>query len=140
MPHDASSDRRAAAKRRPSLRVVARALLGLAEVAITERNWPEATDYITRARTAGPNDPAPGIALVKLESLRQDWKDAVTTASRIADAVNQEFHKQVASVLDSRRVDVNVADTGSPSVPLHARGTALSRSNLRVPSLTLCRS
>ncbi|HTA81074.1 MAG TPA: flagellar basal body P-ring protein FlgI [Terracidiphilus sp.] len=41
-----------------------------------------------------------------------------TTASRIADAVNQEFHKQVASVLDSRRVDVNVADAGAPSVPL----------------------
>jgi flagellar P-ring protein FlgI len=41
-----------------------------------------------------------------------------TTARQIAEAVNEDFHKQVASVLDSSRVDVNVADTGAPSVPL----------------------
>lgn len=39
-----------------------------------------------------------------------------TTAKEIADAVNQNFHKSVASALDSTRVDVNVADTGSLSV------------------------
>ena len=41
-----------------------------------------------------------------------------TTARRIAEAVNEEFHKAVASVLDSSRVDVNVADAGDSSVPL----------------------
>jgi len=41
-----------------------------------------------------------------------------TTARRIAEAVNEEFHKVVASVLDSSRVDVNVADAGDSSVPL----------------------
>ncbi len=41
-----------------------------------------------------------------------------TTAKQIADAVNTEFHKPVASALDSSRVDVNVADAASPSVPL----------------------
>ena len=41
-----------------------------------------------------------------------------TTAKEIADAVNAEFHKAVATALDSSRVDVNVADAGSPSVPL----------------------
>jgi flagellar P-ring protein precursor FlgI len=41
-----------------------------------------------------------------------------TTAKSIADAVNAEFHKVVASALDSTRVDVNVADAASPSVPL----------------------
>lgn len=41
-----------------------------------------------------------------------------TTARQIADAVNEEFHKPVASVLDSSRVDVNVADAGASSVPL----------------------
>ncbi len=41
-----------------------------------------------------------------------------TTARRIAEAVNDDFHKPVASVLDSTRVDVDVADTGSNSVPL----------------------
>lgn len=41
-----------------------------------------------------------------------------TTAKRIADVVNDDFHKPVASVLDATRVDVNVADAGASSVPL----------------------
>ncbi len=41
-----------------------------------------------------------------------------TTATEIADAVNQEFHKSVALVLDSRRIDVNVAGASVQSVPL----------------------
>jgi putative PEP-CTERM system TPR-repeat lipoprotein len=61
------------------------ALLGLAEIAKTERNWPEATDYLNRARTAGPNDPAPGIALVNLQLLRQDWQNAVTVAAQLGE-------------------------------------------------------
>jgi predicted Zn-dependent protease len=60
------------------------ALLGLAGVATSEWNWPEATDYINRARTAQPADPAPGIALVNLALLRQDWQNALTTATQIA--------------------------------------------------------
>jgi len=60
-------------------------LLALAQIATAARNWPEATDYIGRARKAGPNNPAPGIALVNLELLRQDWKNAVTTAAQIAE-------------------------------------------------------
>jgi flagellar P-ring protein precursor FlgI len=41
-----------------------------------------------------------------------------TTAKQIADAVNEEFHKTVASALDSTRVDINVADAGVASVPV----------------------
>lgn len=41
-----------------------------------------------------------------------------TTAKDIADAINQEFHKLVATALDNSRVDVNVADAGAVSVPL----------------------
>jgi len=41
-----------------------------------------------------------------------------TTATAIADAVNHEFHKSVATALDSRRIDIDVADTSSQSVPL----------------------
>ncbi len=41
-----------------------------------------------------------------------------TTATEIADAVNNEFHKPIASVLDSRRIDVNVASASVQSVPL----------------------
>jgi len=41
-----------------------------------------------------------------------------TTARQIADAINQEFHRPVASVLDSTRVDISVAGSGEFSVPV----------------------
>ncbi len=40
------------------------------------------------------------------------------TAAEIAAAVNQEFHKPVASALDSGRVDISVAVASEQSVPL----------------------
>jgi len=40
-----------------------------------------------------------------------------STATAVADAVNLEFHKTVASALDSRRVDINVAGASEHSVP-----------------------
>ena len=40
-----------------------------------------------------------------------------TAARDVADVINQELGKDVASALDSRRVDVNVAATGMNSVP-----------------------
>lgn len=39
-----------------------------------------------------------------------------TTATEIADAVNRDFRKPVASALDSSRVDINVAETTAQSV------------------------
>ena len=41
-----------------------------------------------------------------------------TTAQQIADAINQDFRQSVATVLDSSRVDVSVAQSGEHSVPL----------------------
>ncbi len=41
-----------------------------------------------------------------------------TTAKQIADAVNAEFQKTVASAIDNARVDVNVAIAGAPSIPV----------------------
>jgi putative PEP-CTERM system TPR-repeat lipoprotein len=79
-------------------------LLGLAGIATTERNWPEAADYINRARTAAPEDPAPGLALVNLELSRQDAKSALTTATQLAeqfptnsDVLNAKGRAQIAS-------------------------------------------
>lgn len=40
-----------------------------------------------------------------------------TTAKAIADAVNQNFKKNVASALDNSRVDISVAEANAPSVP-----------------------
>ena len=39
------------------------------------------------------------------------------TATSIADAVNSEFRKPVATALDSRRIDIDVADASAQSVP-----------------------
>jgi flagellar P-ring protein precursor FlgI len=41
-----------------------------------------------------------------------------TTATDIAAAVNGEFHRTVATALDSRRVDIDVADASAQSVPM----------------------
>ena len=41
-----------------------------------------------------------------------------TTAKQIADAINQEYQKTVASAIDSARVDVDVAQAAAPSIPL----------------------
>jgi flagellar P-ring protein precursor FlgI len=41
-----------------------------------------------------------------------------TTSTQVADAINKEFHKSIATALDSSRVDVNVADASSQSVPI----------------------
>ena len=41
-----------------------------------------------------------------------------TTAKKIADTVNDAFRKPVAQALDNSRVDINVAQTGTASVPV----------------------
>jgi flagellar P-ring protein FlgI len=41
-----------------------------------------------------------------------------TTAKQIADVVNEDFHKNVATALDSSRVDISVAQAGEASVPV----------------------
>ena len=51
---------------------------------IAEKKWTEATDAINRARTAARNDPAPGLKLVSLYEVRQDWKSAKTVAAELA--------------------------------------------------------
>jgi putative PEP-CTERM system TPR-repeat lipoprotein len=63
------------------------ALLGLANVAVDEKKWPEAVDYINRARTAAPDDPAPGLALIQVYELQQDWANA----KAVAGALNAQF-------------------------------------------------
>jgi flagellar P-ring protein FlgI len=52
--------------------------------------------------------------IVSLLLLNSDF----TAARDVADVINQEFGKPIATALDSNRVDVNVADSGAPSVPI----------------------
>ena len=72
------------------------ALLGLADVAITEKKWSEAIDYINRARTAAPNDPAPGIKLVEVYGTRQDWNNAKTVAGELVAQFPGNVDVQIA--------------------------------------------
>jgi putative PEP-CTERM system TPR-repeat lipoprotein len=80
------------------------ALLGRAEIAVEEKNWPEATEYINRARAAAPNDPAPGIALVNLYNVRKEWQDALPAADQLVlkfpanpDVLDAKGQVQIAS-------------------------------------------
>jgi flagellar P-ring protein precursor FlgI len=41
-----------------------------------------------------------------------------TAARDVADAINKEFGKTIATTLDSNRIDVNVAESGETSVPI----------------------
>jgi flagellar P-ring protein FlgI len=52
--------------------------------------------------------------IVSLLLLNSDF----TAARDVADVINQEFGKPIAVALDSNRIDVNVADSGAPSVPI----------------------
>ena len=72
------------------------ALLGLADIAITEKKWAEATDYINRARTAAPNDPAAGIKLVSLYETRLDWSNAKTVAGELVAQFPRDVNVEIA--------------------------------------------
>jgi putative PEP-CTERM system TPR-repeat lipoprotein len=72
------------------------ALLGLADVAITQKKWPEAIDYINRARTAAPNDPAAGIKLVNVYEMRQDWSNARTVAGELVAQFPRDVNVEIA--------------------------------------------
>jgi putative PEP-CTERM system TPR-repeat lipoprotein len=74
----------------------ASALLGLADIAITEKKWSEAIDYINRARTAAPNDPAAGVKLVNVYETRQDWNSARTVAGELVAKFPQDVNVQIA--------------------------------------------
>ena len=62
-------------------------------------------------------DTAVDLHVFKTVSLLLRYPD-FTTARQIADAINEDFHKPVASALDSTRVDVSVADAAEASVPV----------------------
>jgi len=71
------------------------ALLGLADLAITEKKWSEAIDYINRSRTAAPNDPASGVKLVKVYELRQDWSSAKAIAGELVAQFPLDVNVQI---------------------------------------------
>jgi cellulose synthase operon protein C len=82
------------------------ALLGLAGIAITEKNWSEAVGYINRARTAAPNDAMPGLRLVQLYELQQDWANA----KAVAGALNAQFPNDLTVLEAQGRAQIEAGD------------------------------
>jgi putative PEP-CTERM system TPR-repeat lipoprotein len=112
----------------------AAALLGLADVAITEKKWSEAVDYINRARTAAPNDPAPGIKLVEVYGMRQDWNNAKTVAGELVTQFPLDLNVQIAQAatfLGSGDIKNAISsyrrayETAPNSIPILSRYVAL---------------
>ena len=60
------------------------ALLGLADLATTAKQWDEAIGYANKARAAAPADPKPGLKLLNVYAQRQDWSRAKALASELA--------------------------------------------------------
>jgi putative PEP-CTERM system TPR-repeat lipoprotein len=79
-------------------------LLGLAEVAVAQQKWDEAANYTSRAQTAAPEDPVPGIHRVNLNLLRNDAAQAKSVADQLAaqfpsnpDVLDAQGRAQVAA-------------------------------------------
>ncbi len=97
------------------------ALLGLGEIAVAEKKWAEAADYIGRARAAAPNDPAPGLMLVNMYGLQQDWKHAVPAAVELVT----KFPASIEALDAQGRVQIGAGDTdGAVSTYRHAHELA----------------
>lgn len=113
------------------------ALLGLANIAITEKAWPVATDYINRARTAAPDDPEPGLELVRLYELRQDWANATS----IASALSAQFPSNI-DVLDAQARAQLAAGDRNGAISSYKRAHELAPDSLPILSryLTLLNS
>jgi cellulose synthase operon protein C len=114
------------------------ALLGIANIATAQRKWPEAIDYLNRARTAAPaDDTAPDLALVRVYELQQDWSNAEAVAS----ALSARFPSDVA-VLDAQaRAQLGAGDTNG-AISSYKRAHALAPNSLPILSryLTLLNS
>jgi len=83
------------------------ALLGLADIYISEKKWSEATDVINRARTVARSNSAPGLKLVSLYELRQDWNSAKTVAGELA----MQFPRDVNVLEAQGRAELGAGDT-----------------------------
>ncbi len=85
------------------------AVLGLADLAIAERKWPEAIDLLNGARAAATYDPSPGLELVALYELRRDWNSAKSVAAELY----AQFPRDVNVVVAFGRTRLESGDTNA---------------------------
>jgi putative PEP-CTERM system TPR-repeat lipoprotein len=85
------------------------ALLGLADIAITEKKWPEATELLNRARAAAKYDPVPGLTLVAFYEQRRDWKSAKAVAAELY----AQFPRDLSVVVALARTRLESGDTNA---------------------------
>jgi cellulose synthase operon protein C len=83
------------------------ALMGLADISVAEKKWTEAMDYISRARAAAPDDPAPGLLLVNVYGVQQDWHNAIGLATELV----KKFPTNVDVIAKLGRVQIEAGDS-----------------------------
>ena len=85
------------------------ALLGLADIAIAEEKWSEATDLLNSARAAAAFDPTPGLKLMGLYELRRDWNSAKAVGAELF----AQFPRDVNVVVALGRTQLESGDTNA---------------------------
>ena len=74
---------------------------------------------VGRISAGGVVERTVAVGLSRLTTLSLVLREPDFSAARdVAAAINQDFNKPVATFLDSRRIDINVPQSGSPSVPM----------------------
>ena len=74
---------------------------------------------VGRISAGGVVERTVAVDLSRLTTLSLVLREPDFSAARdVAAAINQDFNKPVATFLDSRRIDINVPQSGSPSVPM----------------------
>jgi putative PEP-CTERM system TPR-repeat lipoprotein len=85
------------------------ALLGLADIAIAEEKWSEATDLLNSARAAAAFDPTPGLKLMGLYESRRDWNSAKAVGAELF----ARFPRDVNVVAALGRTQLESGDTNA---------------------------
>ena len=60
------------------------ALLGRANIAVTQKDWLYAINTLNRAREIAPSDPEPALRLVAVYLMQQDWNSAKELSAKLA--------------------------------------------------------
>ena len=105
------------------------ALLGLADTYIAQQKWTEAIDAINRARTAARNDPAPGLKLLALYQMRQDWGGSKTVAAELAAQFPGD-----ANILDTQGQAQSAAGDTDGAIASFKRAYALAPNSVPILS------